>query len=241
MYLSRLMLNLRSAAVRHDLANCQGMHRTLLRAFDPLPEKEGDIRRHYGLLYRIEYDRQGTPRVYVQSTYKPEWSLLPHGYLLEAAGNPACKPVDGQYGGLKNGALLVFSLKANPTRKTGSSLKSEREAGLPRSNGRRAFLVGEEEQAAWLRRKGEQHGFEVLSAGVDEAVPDVAIASGERVLGHRSSTAGASGDLTFGAVTFHGRLRIVNRERFLQALAVGIGPGKAYGFGLLLLAPARQK
>jgi CRISPR system Cascade subunit CasE len=44
--------------------------------------------------------------------------------------------------------------------------------------------------------------------------------------------------LSFAGVTFQGRLRIIDRQRFLQALAQGVGPGKAYGFGLFSIAPA---
>ena len=53
------------------------------------------------------------------------------------------------------------------------------------------------------------------------------------VSGHRQG----SGTLTFGSVLFEGRLGITDLARFQAALADGIGSGKAYGFGLLSIAP----
>jgi len=57
----------------------------------------------------------------------------------------------------------------------------------------------------------------------------------ERVVG-RGNNGGQR--LTFGALLFEGHLRVIDGEKFLGlSLAKGIGPGKAYGFGLLSLAP----
>jgi len=44
--------------------------------------------------------------------------------------------------------------------------------------------------------------------------------------------------MTFGSVLFEGRLTIDDVEKFRETLAIGIGSGKAYGFGLLSIAPA---
>jgi CRISPR system Cascade subunit CasE len=43
--------------------------------------------------------------------------------------------------------------------------------------------------------------------------------------------------VTFTAVTFEGRLAITDPERLKDRLLGGIGPSKAYGCGLLTLAP----
>jgi CRISPR system Cascade subunit CasE len=44
--------------------------------------------------------------------------------------------------------------------------------------------------------------------------------------------------LSFGSVLFEGVLEITDAERFQKTLEAGIGSGKAYGFGLLSIAPA---
>jgi CRISPR system Cascade subunit CasE len=52
---------------------------------------------------------------------------------------------------------------------------------------------------------------------------------------------GSRGDavVTFASVRFEGVLEVRDADRFREALANGIGPGKAYGFGLLSIAPVR--
>lgn len=66
-------------------------------------------------------------------------------------------------------------------------------------------------------------------------IPDTRSNPIPKVHGGRRGT----GQLTFGAVLFEGRLRVTDADLFRAALASGIGPAKAYGFGLLSIAPAR--
>ena len=47
--------------------------------------------------------------------------------------------------------------------------------------------------------------------------------------------------LTFASVLFEGVLEVTDAERFRQALEQGIGSAKAYGFGLLSIAPASAR
>lgn len=75
MYLSRLVLNPRSRAVRHDLADCHELHRTIMRAFPSEPGDNGSVRAQFGVLYRVESLRE-MPAVLVQSQENPNWSVL---------------------------------------------------------------------------------------------------------------------------------------------------------------------
>jgi CRISPR system Cascade subunit CasE len=239
MYLSRLILNPLSRAVQRDLADCGGMHRTLMRAF-PAVEARDDARAQLGVLYRVETSpRAGSVVVLVQSRVLPDWAALPAGYLLPTGGepvNPACKPVAALYDRLQAGRALTFRLRANPTRKIDTG-------GAPgeRRNGRRVELRGEAAQLDWLRRKGEQGGFAVRAARV---LPAPVKAHGATIGQSDAAGAGpptrAGGRLTFAAVLYEGELVITDAARFRQALASGIGPGKAFGFGLLSVAPAGQ-
>jgi CRISPR system Cascade subunit CasE len=227
MYLSRLLLNPRSRAVLRDLADCQDLHRTIMSAY---PQILGDnAREQLGVLYRLEADRRRNHLVlYVQSWEMPDWSRLPSGYLDHCRGlkNPACRPVGDTYQKLKVGDILSFRLKANPTRKIGS-------AGLDKKS-RRVDLRREEDQREWLDRKGEQGGFEVLGVMVQGSVKETGRQNGQR----NGNFAGKT-SVTLVAVNFEGRLRITDAEKFYHhSLARGIGPGKAYGMGLLSLAPA---
>lgn len=237
MYLSRLVLNPKSRAVRRDLADCWQLHRTLMRAFPAAPAR-GDARAHFGVLYRSDVNpATGNVTVYVQSRERPDWARLDPDYLLEP---PACKSVEEQYGGLREGMVLRFRLRANPTRKVDTKTGPDGR----RRHGKRVELRNEADQIAWLKRKAEQGGFELLSVRVSPAVPDVrTVPEGKIVRTAGQQRLRASGEaegvrtLTFASVLFDGNLRIVDAARFRRALAAGIGPGKAYGFGLLSLAP----
>lgn len=245
MYLSRLVLNSRNRNVRHDLADCHGMHRTLMAAFPEVSVNDMGARSACGLLFRVEYDRQtGVPVIYAHSRLEPDWARLPGRYLAsDRSGrkNPVYKDVREAYSTITEGQKLVFVLTANPTRKTGTSLKSERLAGVPKSNGRRVYISDPGEQLEWLRRKAEQHGFEVVSVDAENGIPD---ATADREVTMRGWKNVGNGEgrvtLTLRGCTFRGRLRVTNRSRFLDAISNGIGSGKAYGFGMLSVAPIRS-
>lgn len=243
MFLSRLWLNPISRAVRADLADCQSLHRTIMSAFGQAVSEDGGTRAAFSTLHRVDTDpRTGAVTVYVQSEGRPDWTHLPEGYLLSGGGpgeNPACKTVDQALGCLKAGDRLRFRLRANATRKIDTKTGPD---GL-RRNGRRVELRTEADQLAWLSRKAAAGGFEVLSVRVDAGVLDV-VATGQgtggRAVGAKWVRTGGSPRelrLTFTPVVFDGHLRITDPDIFLRTLAAGIGPGKAYGFGLLSLAP----
>lgn len=242
MYLSRLMLDPRSRAVRRDLADCHAMHRTVMSAF-PAVRKGEEARGQLGVLYRLEiHPRTGRPTLLVQSRVEPDWSRLTLDYLWETGGdeeNPAWKSVAQSFQCLEAGMVLVFRLRANPTRRiaTGNAAEAER------WRGKRVDLRREQDQLDWLRRKGEQSGFQLLHARASTAVPNVRAVPGQRLAGVRRSSseegeAGRVDRLTFGSVLFEGELVITDAPVFRRALEEGIGPGKAYGLGLLSVARA---
>ena len=228
MYLSRLLLDPRIRAVRRDLADCQELHRSIMSAFPQTQQPEESARERFGVLHRLEVDRRGNRLIlYVQSWEEPDWSRLVPGYLEENSNleNPACKPVEEKYRGLKTGAVFAFRLQANPTRK----IDKKNQKDGPRWHGKRVELRREEDQIAWLQRKGEQGGFELLGVRVQGQVKEQ---------GRRQRRGSSDSPLTLAGVVFEGHLRINDAGKFYDhSLARGIGPGKAYGLGLLSLAP----
>lgn len=242
MYLSRLILNPRSRAVRRDLADCHTLHRTVMSGFPNLVAGS-DARSEFGVLHRVDTSpRTGAITLLVQSAIAPNWDRLPGDYLVDTAGappNPDCKPVAAVFDALRAGMTLTFRLRANPTKRVSRHSTTERS----NMHGKRVDLRTEAEQLAWLARKGEQCGFALVtvraSSGRDgerpAAIPDVRTLAGGKVLGRQP----AGKTMTFGSVLFEGRLRITDAAAFRRALETGIGPGKAYGFGLLSIAPDR--
>src|ERR1035437_5296772 len=67
--------------------------------------------------------------------------------------------------------------------------------------------------------------------------PDGARHNGRRV-NFRADSGGQARKLTFGSVPFEGIMEVADPERLRDALEYGIGSAKAYGFGLLSVAPS---
>ena len=257
MYLSRLILDTKSRAVRRDMSDCQQMHRTILSAFSDLESKGIDARQKFGVLHRLDMSRIGAPTLLVQSNERPDWSRLPAGYLIKdpSLENPACKNIDEQYDGISDGDVFAFCLRANPTKKTGTTKKSDIMAGKQKNNGTRVPLHGDDAQINWLMSKGIGGGFAILQVKIasrladpeaylqhgplsDATINDEGLWKSKSLKGHQKDDSGKINDLSLASVLFEGRLRVTDRDLFLETIKKGIGPGKAYGFGLLSIARA---
>ena len=210
LYLSRLVLDARSRRVQRELANPYELHRTIMGAFSADCRKEGER-----VLYRVDpLPAETALALLVQSRGVPDWEFLrtepgARGYLADGWGeNPALKRFVPRF---EAGQVLAFRLRANPTVRRG---------------GKRLGLLREEEQLAWLRRKGEAAGFEPLRVQVcQEQIVAGTLRRDEAV--HR---------LKLLSVRFDGCLRVRDPVRLAEAMAAGIGSGKGFGFGLLSLA-----
>lgn len=235
MYLSRLDLNPRSRDVQRDVLDCQAMHRRVMSGFPDLPAVDQNAREKLGVLFRVELEhRANALTLLVQSRVEPDWSRLPAGYLRSGvASNPRCKAIDAVLTYLKPDLRCRFRLRANPTKRIHERNTAQEE----KWRGKRVDLFDDADRRKWLMRRSEEAGF-VIEALEPESRGEVEVIGDERVHGRRGR--GEDGKrLTFGGVTFEGRLRVVDPVRFREALEKGIGPGKAYGFGLLSIAPAR--
>ena len=128
---------------------------------------------------------------------------------------------------LETGAAYAFRLYANVTR-------SQRiDADDPASKSKRRAILDPTEQLAWLTRK--------LSAAGAETVRASALPGGKQIARKsRASDQRRGVGRLHNAVAFSGLLRVQDGARLAEAVAQGIGPAKAYGYGLLLLASARQ-
>lgn len=218
MYLSRLILNPRSRAVRHDLAQPHSLHQTILRAFpDDLDEQAERI------LYRLDQNPRSEIHLLVQSQAAPNWAHLQNnGYLLPVeAENPAVKAVALE---VRTGQQLAFRLRANPTKRLGKSAAYDK--------GKRVGLYKMEEQINWLQRKAADHGFRV-----DSVMPIQQQRIQGRIPRKEEAQDQAAHAAKFFSVQFDGILQVTDPTRFLTAIQSGIGSGKAFGFGLLSVAP----
>lgn len=214
-YLSQLILNPASRMVQSELQNPYEMHRTLLNGF-------AGSRQNANVLYRLDvHPYSGVMALLVQSTVEPDWQPLTQvgqGHYLHAL--PVYKAVELP---LRDGQVLRFRLVANPSFK---------------KDGKRHAYYKETDQRRWLETKGTgckekkrpSLGFQVLEMDIQK--------DGNQHGYSRSDNAGKRHKLTLHTVQFDGRLQITDANKFITAVQTGIGPAKAFGCGLLSLAPA---
>ena len=229
MYFSRLCLNARNRATRRDLGDLQAIHRTIMSAF---PTAGPTARAQERVLWRLEPDaHRGSAVLLVQSASAPDWSRLAPGYLKD--DRPEVKPIDAALASVASGMRLRFRLVANPTKR----LLGEGRPDGSHAKGERIPLRGDEALLAWLARKGAESGFTVGPDSAAAARTVVVRPLGDLVGWRRRGTGDGASQLTLRGVQFEGILTVTDPDRLRQAVASGIGSGKAYGFGLLSLAP----
>lgn len=237
MFLSKLVLNLRNPKARRDLGSAYELHRTLMSGY---PYSRDEHR--CDLLFRVESTRMRPPIVLVQTQTEPDWSRLPAGYLLCRAD---FKSLDSALRDLRAGDRLRFRLRANPTKRV--AIKNGQLGGVVvGERGKRVGLTTEDEQIRWLLRRAYAGGFKIPGQWVNAKHPEtrepiqlpnfrVDVVSEGR---DYNSKPGHDG--FFLAVRFEGILVVNDPEAFRATVAAGIGSGKAFGFGLLSLAPVER-
>jgi CRISPR system Cascade subunit CasE len=223
MMLSRLVLNLRSREVRAALRDAHKLHALVMRGFPQALDPRA-ARHEFGVLHRLELDGpHGHPLLSVQSPVAPDWSAL--GDILatiDGRESLELRDLEADFEALKTGALCAFRLRANVTRKIDTT---SREDGV-RRNGRRVPLTDNDGRIAWLARKGQNGGF-TLAQGLSDA-PEVRITLEPLDRGQQGTAR-----LTFDGVRFDGLLRVEDPMKLRATVSAGVGPAKAFGFGLL--------
>jgi CRISPR system Cascade subunit CasE len=208
LHLSRFTLDPRAKDVRRGLVNPYELHRTIV-ALSPAVEGRRS-------LWRLEpaSTEDPRPRLLLQTPAEPLWAALPPGW-----GDPQSRRIDGFLSRLAKGDRLRFRLRANAT-------NDRAENGQ-----RRVALATPGELLAWLLCQGDIRGFAIPrdADGWHEVQvtirPPVAIV---RKAGQR---------LALPPRLFEGRLEVVDPDRLRTAVERGLGRGRAFGLGLLSLAP----
>ncbi len=239
-FLTKMILNPKCPQVRRDLGNPQELHRTVSKGF-PEIENQENLKHHeqttprnkFNILHRLEVDKhRGRAVLLVQSTVNPDWSFLPADYADELRQ----RSVHEQYGQIENGMTLMFRLQANPTKRIGNSDQIAHERFKDKKNRRRVELRTDEERIKWLKRKGEEVGFQLANIKVSP-IPNVASVEEGKINFRKERS---SPKITFGSVVFDGVLVVTDEVKFKESIVSGIGTGKAYGFGLLSIAKSQK-
>lgn len=194
------------------LKNPYEQHRALWCLF---PNQENASR---SFLYRIEQVSRGQGGVALMlSKQKPQVADLSGGPELLAVKALGLTLMEGQH--------LRFRLRANPIK----MIKDERKGEYERNGKRytrtaRVPLIHDDQQQAWLERKLAQ-AAEIQALNIQQELP----------LNFRKKKEARSGKIQ--PVLFEGVLAVKDTERLLTLLYDGVGPAKAFGCGLLSVAP----
>ncbi|MCG2803615.1 MAG: type I-E CRISPR-associated protein Cas6/Cse3/CasE [Cellulomonas sp.] len=227
-YLSRIQLNPRRREARWLLGSPQRVHAAVLQSFPdpPTGDRSGEPR----VLWRLDHDHDRV-LLYVVSPDQPDFA-----HLAEQAGWPTTergtvKRYEPLLDRLELGQRWAFRLTANPTQY------------LRRPDQARAQRVGHVTvgyQELWLQERAAALGFRIAGAQSPElVVTRRAVESFTRRDPSFGDRAASRRTVTLAVAQFDGALEVTDPQALRTALVVGIGPAKAYGCGLLTLAPLR--
>ncbi|MEV0356894.1 type I-E CRISPR-associated protein Cas6/Cse3/CasE [Nocardia sp. NPDC050697] len=219
MFLSRVPLNGARVGARKILESPQVAHAAVLAAFPPQPASDAGR-----LLWRIDH-RDHQVDLYVVSPAEPDFT-----HIVEQAGWPTTTAwTTRKYTPLLDRLAVDqrwnFRLTANPVRAA-----LERSVGTPPGRGKPTGLTLAD-QVQWLQKRAESNGF-VIGGG--SGAPDVVVSGRDTLRFRRRATT-----VTVSIATYEGTLAVTDTDRLRHALTHGIGRAKAYGCGLLTLAPVQ--
>ncbi|MGD7733502.1 type I-E CRISPR-associated protein Cas6/Cse3/CasE [Propionibacteriaceae bacterium G57] len=195
------------------LASAQRLHAAVLASF-PASSTEGRV------LWRLDHGDHGRRELLISSATKPDLSAL-----VEECGWPSVETwatgsLDELLSGLREGQIWRFRLTANPV-KIGPA-DGTRGKPIPLT------LSG---HIPWLINRSAAAGFDVGS--VEE--PTAMVTRTEHLRFSKHDQKAVSISLS----QFDGHLRVTDEVALRGALMQGLGRAKAYGAGLMTLAPRR--
>ncbi|WP_030244902.1 type I-E CRISPR-associated protein Cas6/Cse3/CasE [Streptomyces sp. NRRL S-350] len=212
-WLTRIIPDPRSRDARRDTAGAVDLHHRMMSLF-PDHVAADQPRRRLGVLFRTDPTPAGD-RILLQSAERPDLDRLPTGY-----GHAVTKPLTPLLDALRPGLNIRYRIAANPIRKPGRAT---------RELYRLKAVVPLQGVAAddWWARQAKSSG---LDLGTLHSSPL------EAAKGHRRSD---QRPVKHDRVLFEGTAVITDPDLLRTRLTEGIGKGKAYGCGLLSIAPHR--
>ncbi|WP_017602144.1 type I-E CRISPR-associated protein Cas6/Cse3/CasE [Nocardiopsis lucentensis] len=231
MYLTRFRFNTARAGARKVLSSPQVTHAAVMSAFaDEVSSNPGGAR----VLWRVDHNAKTEVYLYVVSPAEPDLT-----HLVEQAGWPKTgtwqtREYAPLLDRLEEGQTWAFRLAANPVHSV--RVKD----GQPT---KRTAHVTPRHQMGWLLERQERLGFEVprredgAGARPEDAYELMVHNRQARRFNKVEQATGEPNRVPLTSVTFDGRLRITDPDTLRHALVSGIGRAKAYGCGLMTLAP----
>jgi CRISPR system Cascade subunit CasE len=234
MHLTRFRINTARVGARRLLSSPQVLHAAVMSSFADAPSHGGDSPR---VLWRVDHNSRAEVLLYIVSPDRPDLT-----HLVEQAGWPTTPTVGWQtydytrfLKRLAVGDTWAFRLTANPVH---SIRRKEGEAT------KRTAHLTPRHQMRWLLERQDSAGFGVLEKPatrrlLPEGDEHELVVHNQRDLsfGKTEQPTGRKNRVKLTAVTFDGRLRVTDPDALRRTLTSGLGKAKAYGCGLMTLAP----
>ncbi|MGJ5797684.1 type I-E CRISPR-associated protein Cas6/Cse3/CasE [Streptomyces europaeiscabiei] len=223
--LTRIRLDRRSKEARRDLTSPDSLHKTVMSL---APDNLGDHpRQQTGLLFRLEDPAGPTPpTLLIQSHQTPDLTRLPPGY-----GTADTRDLTIMFRALTPGRRVRYRISASP-------LVRHKIPGTGRAFGtkdryREQALTGPD-ALGWWQRKATHAGLDLHSTDLTPQPRN------RRPIVRRPAPGSDKKPDVFRhpLTRFDGLATVTDPDLLCQTLLDGIGRGKAYGAGLLSLAPA---
>jgi CRISPR system Cascade subunit CasE len=247
MYLTRFRINTARMGARRLLTSPQRLHAAVMASFAEKFDHQGDGPR---VLWRLDQQARSEVLLYIVSPHRPDLT-----HLVEQAGWPTTgswqtAPYAPFLTRLAADDTWAFRLTANPVHSI------RRHAAEPT---KRTVHVTPRHQLDWLLKRQTDAGFAIEERpeprpdGLDGAWHEVVVHSrrdlafgkrdespgrGAESFGKGDEPNGRAHEVKLTRVTYDGRLRITDPDALRRTLTFGLGKAKAYGCGLMTLAPA---
>ena len=174
-----------------------------------------------GFLFRVDPQRGGGVALLVQSAAEPDWDYAFHNAPCLLAAPPSVRAFEPCF---TEEERFRFRLVANPTRKIDTKSGPDER----RRNGTRVPLP-DDRLGQWLAGKSEKAGFSFVEKSLLIEPGYIYVNKDRNERGERLRW-----------VRYEGALTVTDPEKLREAIFQGIGPAKAFGFGLLSLARLRS-
>lgn len=232
-YLSRIWLNPLRRGAQRFIRSPQALHAAVLGGLSRQPVDER-------VLWRLETTEQRRAELLVLTQSLPAWD-----HLIEQAGwttseEPqfTVRPYDAVLAQVARGREFSFRLRANPVSATRQPSKPSPSqlrhlTSSTRTRGVRVPHRTVAHQLAWLTERAPGWGFRFPET--EDGKPDVCIVERSRLVFSKSAENGDA--VVLHRATFQGRVMIDSPDLARESLLRGVGPARAYGCGLITLAP----
>ncbi|WP_330182222.1 type I-E CRISPR-associated protein Cas6/Cse3/CasE [Nocardia sp. NBC_01503] len=230
---SILELNARHPETQRALLDAQAMHRLVMKGFlGWVDDGSRDARAQMGVLHTSNVDLKNQQlTIVVQSKVPPDWSQVDKRQLLR---EPQILKVDQN---IDAGQQFRFRTVINPARMSSRHLPSD-ERTTPRQDRKRLADTTPAHARQWFAERLQPQGDSAIGPrgvrriGADSDAAQLAV----RMLPKLAHLQGKPG-MRIGRAEVRGELTVTEPEVFVDVVSNGLGHGKAYGCGLILIKP----